>query len=407
MFTAKTDAELCRASSEGHSAAFAELVRRYQGAVCAVTYAATGRRDVSEDLAQETFLIAWKKLPGIALPDRVGGWLAGIARNLARKSKRAAVDVPLEDMESVGNEAMGMEETVLEKESRQQVWRLLETLPSRYREVLVLYYREGRGTEHVAQRLGISRSATEQRLSRGRRLLRDKVERAMERELSRTAPSDAFTRRVAAALPLAPIATGTGAGSTGLTPWLGALGKTIIMKKLVAAVATLVLVAFAYGVFRRGGGETESTSAPSSVERTASAAPRDTPISESPTSQEGGVRGTALASTSNAPLPGAVVTVAAPNGDGKGGQIGAREVREQMNSCSCLTLLLACIIYWQAKEISRLARQADPGVDDVDLSLLKHVSPIEWDNVVIYGRYHFDRKRVRSPKPSPSTQLTL
>lgn len=92
---------------------------------------------------------------------------------------------------------------------------------------------------------------------------------------------------------------------------------------------------------------------------------------------------------------------------GKGGRIGAREVREQMNSCSCLTLLLACIIYWQAKEITRLAREVDPEIDDVDLSLLKHVSPIEWDNIVIYGRYHFDRKLIRGRKPKSSAQLTL
>jgi hypothetical protein len=33
----------------------------------------------------------------------------------------------------------------------------------------------------------------------------------------------------------------------------------------------------------------------------------------------------------------------------------ARELHEQMNSCSCLMLILACVIYWQAKEITLLA----------------------------------------------------
>ncbi|MGH1343703.1 MAG: sigma-70 family RNA polymerase sigma factor [Nannocystales bacterium] len=314
MFAAKTDAELCEASSEGQPAAFTELVRRYQGAVCAVTYAATGRRDVSEDLAQETFLIAWKKLPGIAAPERVGGWLAGIARNLARKSRRAVVDVPLADMESIGDEEMGMEETVLEKESRQEVWRLLETLPSRYREVLVLYYREGRSTDHVAQRLGISRSATEQRLSRGRRLLRDKVERALERELSRTAPSPAFARRVAAALPLSPIATGAGAGSSKLSPWFGALGKTIIMKKLVVVVTTLALAALAYGTFARGGAEADSSSGLLPADDGSPAVPHRGTTASSAVARLGGVRGVALESSTKEPLLGAVVTITTPSG---------------------------------------------------------------------------------------------
>lgn len=46
-----------------------------------------------------------------------------------------------------------------------------------------------------------------------------------------------------------------------------------------------------------------------------------------------------------------------------------------MNSCSCLTLIVACIIYWQAKETSRVIRQADPEGDGIELALLRHVSP--------------------------------
>lgn len=77
------------------------------------------------------------------------------------------------------------------------------------------------------------------------------------------------------------------------------------------------------------------------------------------------------------------------------GRINARELREQMNSCSCLTLIVARIIYWQAREMSRMIREADPDVG-LDLSLLQHVSPIEWDNVVLYGQYVLNRSHVRT-----------
>ena len=80
---------------------------------------------------------------------------------------------------------------------------------------------------------------------------------------------------------------------------------------------------------------------------------------------------------------------------GRRGRINARELHEQMNSCSCLTLILACIIYWQAKEISAVVSRCDPERNDVDVSCLKHVSPIEWDNVVLYGQYILDRKLIR------------
>ena len=39
---------------------------------------------------------------------------------------------------------------------------------------------------------------------------------------------------------------------------------------------------------------------------------------------------------------------------GQRGRISAREVYDQMKTCSCLTLILASIIYWQAREISRM-----------------------------------------------------
>jgi TnpA family transposase len=77
------------------------------------------------------------------------------------------------------------------------------------------------------------------------------------------------------------------------------------------------------------------------------------------------------------------------------GRINARELWEQMNTCSCLTLILACIVYRQAREISRVLSECDPDGNGIDLSLLEHVSPIEWDNVVLYGQYILDRKLVR------------
>ncbi len=80
---------------------------------------------------------------------------------------------------------------------------------------------------------------------------------------------------------------------------------------------------------------------------------------------------------------------------GHRGRINARELHEQMNSCSCLTLILACIIYWQAKQITRRALSEDAAEEGIDARLLQHVSPIEWDNVILYGQYVLNRSLVR------------
>ena len=80
---------------------------------------------------------------------------------------------------------------------------------------------------------------------------------------------------------------------------------------------------------------------------------------------------------------------------GRRGRINARELHEQMNSCSCLTLILACIIYWQANAIAERVRSGAAAEEGIDMRLLQHVSPIEWDNVILYGQYVLDRDRVR------------
>ena len=62
-----------------------------------------------------------------------------------------------------------------------------------------------------------------------------------------------------------------------------------------------------------------------------------------------------------------------------------------MNSCSCLTLILACIIYWQAKQITPTMLSGDLAQEGIDATLIQHISPIEWDNVILYGQYVLDR----------------
>jgi TnpA family transposase len=80
---------------------------------------------------------------------------------------------------------------------------------------------------------------------------------------------------------------------------------------------------------------------------------------------------------------------------GKQGTITARDLQAQKNTASCLTLIMACVIYWQAKEINRVILECDPEGAGVDLSLLKHISPIGWENVILYGEYVLNRSLIR------------
>jgi hypothetical protein len=91
----------------------------------------------------------------------------------------------------------------------------------------------------------------------------------------------------------------------------------------------------------------------------------------------------------------------------KRSRITARELWEQMNTWSCLNLILACILYWQGCEISRVLSECDPLANGIDLSLLEQVSPIEWDNVVLYGQYVLDRKLVRQRRRTKKLGLSV
>jgi len=70
-----------------------------------------------------------------------------------------------------------------------------------------------------------------------------------------------------------------------------------------------------------------------------------------------------------------------------------RDWLQQKNSCSSLTLVIACIIYWQAKEIHRVLQTHTPP-EHIDLELLSNISPVSWKNIILYGDYILNRNTV-------------
>lgn len=77
--TANDDAELVGAMLAGNGDAFGRIVARYQSLICSLAYSATGSLVQSEDLAQETFVTAWKHLARLRERDKLRPWLCGIA----------------------------------------------------------------------------------------------------------------------------------------------------------------------------------------------------------------------------------------------------------------------------------------------------------------------------------------
>ena len=169
-----SDAELLEAILRGERAAFGTLVERYQPLVAAVSYSRTRDASLSEDVAQETFLAAWRQLDQLREPRRLAAWLCGIAKNVARKARRKSDrETPSEAPPAIARD--NPFDAVAEAEAERVVGEALGRVPDSYRDVLVLYYREQRSAKEVSAMLGISEAATLQRLARGRQYLADSV----------------------------------------------------------------------------------------------------------------------------------------------------------------------------------------------------------------------------------------
>ena len=78
---------------------------------------------------------------------------------------------------------------------------------------------------------------------------------------------------------------------------------------------------------------------------------------------------------------------------GHRGRLNSREWLQQKHACSCLTLVIACIIYWQAKEIHRVIQTHDLP-EHINIELLSHISPVSWENIILYGDYILNRNKV-------------
>ena len=175
------DELLVRDCQRGDRAAFEELVRRTGRLVFARLYLDTGDSHRAEDLAQETFLIAWQKIGQMTEPSGFRAWLLTIARTVAinaqrydSRKKRSGLRLASETTESpdpLPEPAAAADLT----EQRQRALEALRSLPEAYRLPLMLRYLEGSDYQAISQKLALSNGSLRGLLQRGLNLLREKL----------------------------------------------------------------------------------------------------------------------------------------------------------------------------------------------------------------------------------------
>lgn len=160
----QTDVAAARA---GDRAAFGRLYSRYLGMVHGLLLARVPRTDV-DDLVQEVFLQAMRKLSTLRDAAAFGGWLAMIARNRANdffRSTKPETEL-VDDVPSVGGRPDAEAIAALAA---------IRGLPEAYRETLILRLVEGMSGAEIAERTGLTPGSVRVNLHRGMAQLRERL----------------------------------------------------------------------------------------------------------------------------------------------------------------------------------------------------------------------------------------
>jgi RNA polymerase sigma factor (sigma-70 family) len=171
---------LVDALRRGDAAAFDAVYAKYRGRILGFLLRLTRRRDVAEDLFQETFCKLARHAPGLAEDTDLAAWLFRVARNACVSHRRWSM-LDISRLVTLGEDALpaapGIDPEARTDAARRvsQLELALASLPAGSREVLLLVGVEGFEQEQAAEVLGITYEALRQRLSRARAQLAQKL----------------------------------------------------------------------------------------------------------------------------------------------------------------------------------------------------------------------------------------
>ena len=174
-------AEVERARA-GDQAAFQGLVERHSRTVFRLAYRMTGNESDAEDVVQDTFLKAYRRLDQFELRANFGSWLYRIAANsaydlLRLRARREEQPIAEDDAESERplppSTDPAPDRLLFSEEVRRRVKSAMARLSDRERSAFVLRHHEGMTIEEIAEALGLDVNATKQSIFRAVRKMRE------------------------------------------------------------------------------------------------------------------------------------------------------------------------------------------------------------------------------------------
>jgi RNA polymerase sigma-70 factor (ECF subfamily) len=185
-----TDEELVARSIRGDNESFNQLILRWERPIYALAYRTIGREEDARDVCQETFLRAFRALPGFRGQAKFSSWLYRIALNLCRdwmrKERRAPlVAVPegmeVEQLAVEQQDIASVEDLAARSELSRGVAKAMELLPPEQRTAILLKEYHGLTFQEIADVVGCPLSTVKTRLYQGLTVLRRELAKSAGR----------------------------------------------------------------------------------------------------------------------------------------------------------------------------------------------------------------------------------
>jgi RNA polymerase sigma-70 factor (ECF subfamily) len=182
-----TDEDLVIRSRGGDLDSFNQLILRWERPIFALAYRVIGREEDARDVCQETFLRAFRALPGFKGQAKFSSWVYRIALNLCRDWMRRQRRTPTvqmpegadpEELAAQGGPAESIEDLVARRELSAVVAEAMALLPEEQRTAIVLKEYHGMTFQEIADLQGCPLSTVKTRLYQGLSVLRRHLEKS-------------------------------------------------------------------------------------------------------------------------------------------------------------------------------------------------------------------------------------
>ena len=185
---------------EGDQPAFAFLVDKYKEVVHAYAYRKLGDYQQAEDITQEVFIKAYRKLAQLRWPHKFRSWLYTIVSNecklwLRRHSEEREREVSWEEVpaENLAELAVRVHS---DEDIKLTVRSAMETLPDDRQLALSLYYMSSLSVKEIAYFMGVSPNSVRIKLHRARKQLGERLEKMIGKQLRKEKLRSGFVFKV-------------------------------------------------------------------------------------------------------------------------------------------------------------------------------------------------------------------